>query len=79
MATESLIEAVGYHLVPMYRVIGSVGIVPGEHLEDAAGHCDQGNCDHEDQRLRMVADGGLLGHFFPGGSGTCAVSDGQGA
>ncbi len=49
LATESLIDAVGYHLVPMYRVIGddcsggAACAIPGGHLEDAAGHRDQGN------------------------------------
>jgi hypothetical protein len=27
LATESLIDAVGYHLVPMYRVIGPISVV----------------------------------------------------
>ena len=51
LATESLIDAVGYHLVPMYRVIRSTAAVAllvftSGHPEDAAGHCDQGdrNC-----------------------------------
>jgi hypothetical protein len=60
LATESLIDAIGYHLVLMYRVIGpTAGVVPGGHPEDAAGHLVQGDHDCKDQRLRMVADGSL--------------------
>jgi hypothetical protein len=80
LATESLIDAVGYHLVPMYRVIGPTAavalLVLCGHLEDAAGHCDQGDRDCQGPRLRMVAYGSLLGDLVPGGSGACAVGDG---
>jgi hypothetical protein len=43
LASESLIDVVGYHLVPSDRADGSggaAGAVSGGHLEDATGHRD---------------------------------------
>ncbi len=74
LATESLIDVVGYHLVPMYRVIGPTAADP----QDAARHHDPGDQDCEDPGLRMVDEWSLLGNPVLGGSGACAVGDGQG-
>ncbi len=67
LATESLIDAIGYHLVPMYRVIRPTAAVALlvlflvsilrmllEIVIRAISNC-------EDPRLQMVADGSILG------------------
>jgi hypothetical protein len=67
LATESLIDAIGYHLVPMYRVIRPTAAVALlvlflvsilRMLQDIVIRAIA-NC--EDPRLQMVADGSLLG------------------
>jgi hypothetical protein len=65
LATESLIDAVGYHLVPSDRAEcsgGAASVVLGGHPEDAAGHHDQGDRNCQGPRMRMVAHGSLLGN-----------------
>ncbi len=57
---------------------GPADTVPGGNPEDDAGHHDQGDCDCEDKRLWMVADGSLLGHFISDSSGVGVVGNGQG-
>ncbi len=85
LATESLTDAVGYHLVPMCQVIGlsdrggPADTAPDGYPEDDAGHRDLGDRNRESRKLQMVAYGSLLGHPISGGSGTCAMGDGQGA
>jgi hypothetical protein len=58
---------------------GPADAVPDGHPEDDAGHRDPGGRDGESKRLRMVADGSLLGHPISGGSSLSAVGDDQGA
>jgi hypothetical protein len=83
LATAHLIDAVGYHLVPMYRMIGPtaaeallvlflVGIL--RMLLDIV----VGNRNHQSTKLRMVAHGSLLGNTVSRCSGSCAVGNGQG-
>jgi len=85
LATESLIDVVAYHLVPMYRVIrpmdavGPADTVPGGHPEDDTENCDPSDHDSKSERLWMGADGSLLRHPVSGGGGSSAVGDGQGA
>ncbi len=66
--------------IPGDRSVGCGGpadAAPDEHPEDGAGHHDPGDHNGESKELRMVADGSLLGRPITGGSGTCAMGDGQ--
>jgi hypothetical protein len=76
-ATESFTDTVGCRLVPVYHVIGPADTTSDGHHEDDAGNRVLGNHNSESEELQTVADGSLLGPPITGGSGTCAMGDGQ--
>ncbi len=78
VATESGVLP-GTH-VPGDRSVGGSGradTVPDEHPEGNIVLLDPGNHNSKSMELWMVADGSLLGCPITGGSGTCAMGNGQ--
>jgi hypothetical protein len=69
LARDSLIDAVGYHLVPMYSVIGPtaaalLGPVPAGHFQDAVGHCDRAIVIARVRECRWWLMGAFWGTLF---------------
>jgi hypothetical protein len=57
---------------------GPADTAPDGHPEDGARYRDPGDHDSKSKELRVMADRSLLGRPILGGSGNCAMGDGQG-